>query len=171
VGLSWRLILQYNGGLLNWALGLVGIEPVSWLGQDLALYSVVVADSWQNVPFVTLIIYAALQTLPDDVMDAAYVDGATGWTRLRHVIIPIIKPAILVVLLFRTIFAIRTFGSVWILTEGGPGRASTLISIDAFKLAFRDYDLGLGAAMSFCLLVIGLVVTILYMKWLSRDSI
>jgi multiple sugar transport system permease protein len=171
VGLSWRLMLQYDGGLANWFLGLFHIGPVSFLGQNLSLVSVVVVDTWQNVPFVTLILYAALQSLPGDVMDASRVDGTTAWSQLRYVILPLIKPAVLVVLLFRTIFALRTFGSVWVLTQGGPGRSSTLISVDVYNLAFRDYDLGMGSAMSVALLLIGLVITLIYMRWLNREAL
>ncbi len=169
VGLSWRLMLQYDGGIVNSTLEFLGLPPVYWLGPDMAFTSVVIADAWQNIPFVILIIYAALQVVPRDVREASVIDGANAWQRLRHVIVPLIMPSILVVLMFRMIFAIRTFGTVWLLTEGGPGRATSLISIDVYNLAFRSYDLGLGAAMSFCLLIISGFITVLYMRWLNRD--
>ena len=170
VGLSWRLILQYDG-LANWTLQLAGIPPVYWLGEDLALASIILVDCWQNVPFVTLIIYAALQSLPEDVMDASRVDGASWWARLIHIVIPMIKPAILVVLLFRTVFSLRSFGTVWVLTQGGPGDASTLISIETYRQAFRDFNLGLGSTMSVFLLLIGLIITFAYMRWLNREAL
>ncbi|MQA79749.1 MAG: ABC transporter permease subunit [Streptosporangiales bacterium] len=171
VGMAWRYMYEYSGGALNWLLSLVGLGPVHWLGPDLALLSIIFADAWSNIPFVTLILFTALQTVPRDILDAAAVDGAQRWTRLRHVIIPMVQPAILVVLMFRTMFAIRAFTLVWILTEGGPGGTTNLIAIDVYKSAFSNYNLGLGGALSWVLVAISLVIAILYIRWLNREPL
>ncbi|MFI7024234.1 carbohydrate ABC transporter permease [Micromonospora sp. NPDC049900] len=171
VGNVWRLLYNYDGGLLNWALGLIGVDRVFWLGPDMAFFSIVLTDVWQNAPFVTLVIFAALQTMPKDILEAADLDGATGWARIRQIIVPVVQPAVLLVLIFQTMFAIRSFGTIWILTEGGPGTATTLLSIDIFRVALQSYDVGLASTLSWFLVLINLVVAIIYMRWLKRDSL
>ncbi|MDQ7904795.1 sugar ABC transporter permease [Phytohabitans sp. ZYX-F-186] len=171
VGNMWRLLYNYDGGLLNWALGLVGIDRVFWLGPDMAFASIVLTDVWQNAPFVTLVIFAALQTMPNELLEAADLDGASGWVRIRRVILPIVQPAVLLVLIFQTMFAIRAFGTIWILTEGGPGTATTLLSIDIFRVALQSYDVGLASTLSWFLVAINLIVAIIYMRWLKREPL
>ncbi|WP_162606594.1 carbohydrate ABC transporter permease [Jiangella asiatica] len=171
VGNIWRLLLNFNGGLFNWFLGLVGIDPVFWLGPGRAFWSVVAVDIWQNTPFVTLVLFAAMQTLPSELLEAASIDGARRWQQVRSVIMPMIQPAFLLVLMFQTMFAIRSFSTIWLLTEGGPGNETSLLAIDVFRAALQSYDVGLGAALSWCLLLLSLGITILYIRWLKRDPL
>jgi len=171
VGNIWRLLLNYNGGLINWFLGLFGIEPVFWLGPEHAFQSILMVDIWQNVPFVTLVLFAALQTLPSELLEAAAIDGANRWHQVRSVIVPMIQPAFLLVLMFQTMFAIRSFSTIWLLTEGGPGDRTSLLAIDVFRAALQSYDIGLGAALSWCLLLLSLGITVLYIRWLKRDPL
>lgn len=171
VAMAWRYMFQYRGGVLNWILESLGVGPVHWLGPDLALISIIGVDAWMNIPFVTLVMFAALQTVPGDILDAAAVDGAERWARLRHIIIPMVQPAILLVLMFRTMFAIRSFTLVWMLTEGGPANSTSLLAIDVYKSAFNSYNLGLGGALSWLLVVISLIIAVLYIRWLNRDPL
>ena len=171
VGNVWRLMFNYDGGFINGILSLVGIPPVFWLGPDLAFVSVVVADIWQQLPFVMLVIFAALQTVPHEITEAAEIDGSRGFQTFWYIILPVIRPALLLVLLFETMFAVRAFSTVWVLTQGGPGTSTTLLAVDVYRVALQSFDVGLSAALSCILLAISLLIAVLYIRWLKRDPL
>lgn len=170
-GLSWRLLYNADFGLLNYLLSLLNLDPQIWLGPGWALPSVILVEIWQQTPFVTLIILAGLQGLPTDVMDAAEVDGATGLQRFIYVTLPLLKPIILLALVFRTMFTLRVFTSVWVLTGGGPADSTLVVGVDIYRTAFRYYNFGQAAALSLLLLVITLGFTLIYMRLLRRDAL
>lgn len=169
--LSWRLIFHTEFGLLNYLLGLVGIAPKVWLGEDLSFISVLMVEIWQHTPFVMLIILAGLQTIPHELIEASMVDGASRWQRFRFVILPLMIPIILLALVFRTMFTLRVFTPVWVLTSGGPADSTLVIGIDIYRTAFRYYDLGAAAALSIILLVATLFITLAYMRLLKREAL
>ncbi len=171
VGNVWRLMFNYDGGFINGILSLFGIPPIFWLGADLAFPSIVIADVWQQLPFVMLVVFAALQTVPAEIREAAMIDGAGGWKSFWNIILPVIRPAILLVLLFETMFAVRAFSTVWVLTQGGPGNSTSLLAVDVYRVALQNYDVGLSAALSWILLVISLLIALLYIRWLKRDPL
>ena len=160
IGSMWKLMYNYDFGIFNQALVALGATPVNWLGStDLALMSVIVVDVWHWVPFVFLILFAAVEGLPVDLIEAARVDGATRWQVVRLVMIPLLRPAIVVAFLFRTILAFKVFDEVFLLTSGGPGTATELVNLHLYKVYFEQNQLGYGALLS--LAVIAAIVAFL----------
>jgi multiple sugar transport system permease protein len=149
IGSMWKLMYNYDFGLFNQALGVVGLGPVSWLGSpSLALWSVVIVDIWHWTPFVFLILFAAVEGLPRDVLEAGRVDGASRLQLLRYVTLPLLMPALTVALLFRSILAFKAFDEVYLLTGGGPGTSSELLSLHLYRVFFEQNQLGYGAMLS-----------------------
>jgi multiple sugar transport system permease protein len=149
IGSMFKLMYNHDFGLFNQMLGAIGLGPVSWLGSpSLALWSVVLVDIWHWVPFVFLILFAAVEGLPREVLEAGRVDGATRWQLLWRVTLPLLMPAITVALLFRSILAFKAFDEVFLLTGGGPGTSSELLSLHLYKVFFEQNQLGYGAMLS-----------------------
>ena len=149
IGSMWKLVYNFEFGVINRLMTATGLPPLSWLGStDLALLSVVIVDIWHWTPFVFLILLAGLEALPGDVFEAARVDGATFRQTLRYVVVPMMWPAISVALVFRTIFAFKVFDEVFLLTSGGPGTASEVVSLYIYKVFFQQNQLGYGALLS-----------------------
>lgn len=165
VGIMWRLLLQTDGGPVNDLLGHVGIGPVDFLGDPrLAMPSVIGTDLWLSTPFVVVILLAALQAVPHEVVEAARVDGASPWQMLRWIILPIIKPMILLATLFRTMDAIKRFDTIYVMTGGGPGNATETLDLHAFAYAFTYLDVGKGAAVAVVMLAIIVVISSLLLR-------
>jgi multiple sugar transport system permease protein len=153
IGSMWKLLYNYDFGIFNQALTALGLSPVNWLGStSIALWSVVIVDIWHWVPFVFLIMFAAVEALPIDVLEAARVDGATKWQLLRRVMLPLLRPAIVVALLFRTILAFKVFDEVYLLTSGGPGTSTELVTLHLYKVFFEQNQLGYGSLLSLALI-------------------
>jgi multiple sugar transport system permease protein len=153
IGSMWKLMYNYDFGIFNQIAMSLGFEPVNWLGStNLALMSVIIVDIWHWVPFVFLILFAAVEALPVDVLEAARVDGATGWQALRHVILPLLRPALMVAVTFRSILAFKAFDEVYLLTSGGPGTSTELISLHLYKVFFEQNQLGYGAMLSLAII-------------------
>lgn len=169
IGLIWVFILDPKIGLINRLLGGVGIPPVQWIGGDtLTPYAVSLVFIWSSIGFAMTIFYAGLQVLPDDVMEASALDGATGWQQLRYVTIPMMREtfAIVTILLITNVFKI--FELVYMLTGGGPvHRSDTLVSYMYF-VTFTNQQYGLGMAIAVVVTVLGAVVSIGYLI-LSRE--
>jgi multiple sugar transport system permease protein len=160
IGSMWKLMYNYDFGVFNQMAMAAGIEPINWLGStNLALLSVIIVDIWHWVPFVFLILFAAVEALPVDVLEAGRVDGATGWQALRYIILPLLRPALMVAVTFRSILAFKAFDEVYLLTSGGPGTSTELISLHLYKVFFEQNQLGYGAMLS--LGVIGAIVAFL----------
>ena len=170
-GVVWRLIYNPNFGVLNGTLQLLGIDTtrLTWLADpSVALAAIVLVDVWEWTPFVFLILLAGLQAIPDEPYEAARMDGSSEWQTFRDITLPLLRPAILVAVLLRTMDLLRIFDQVFILTEGGPGRATETVSLYIYKTAFRFSDFGYAAAMSLALLVATLVLSQLYIRLLRR---
>jgi len=160
IGSMWKLMYNYDFGIFNQTLTALGLAPVNWLGStSLALTSVIVVDIWHWVPFVFLILFAAVEGLPTDLLEAARVDGATRWQVVWRIMIPLLRPAIIVAFLFRTILAFKVFDEVYLLTSGGPGTATELVNLHLYKVFFEQNQLGYGALLS--LAVIAAIVAFL----------
>jgi multiple sugar transport system permease protein len=155
IGNMFKLMYNYDFGLFNQVLGALGVSAVSWLGStSLALWSIVLVDVWHWVPFVFLILFAAVEALPVDVLEAAHVDGANRWQMLVRIKLPLLKPAIVVALLFRAILAFKAFDEVYLLTGGGPGTSSELVSLHLYRVFFEQNQLGYGALLSVLTIVV-----------------
>ena len=169
-GVVWRLMLNPNFGAVNGTLKGMGLNTtaLTWTSSPrLAMLSVVAVDVWQWTPFMFLILLAGLQAIPQEPYEAALIDGSSAWQTFRHVTLPLLKPAILVALLLRTMDLLRVFDQVFILTEGGPGFATETISLYIYRTAFRFSDFGYAAAMSFVLLIITNIVSAFYIRVLQ----
>src|SRR4026207_849467 len=173
VGVVWRLLLNPNFGAINGTLKQIGIdtESLTWTASPrLAFLAVIAVDVWQWTPFVFLVLLAGLQAIPQEPYEAALIDGSSRWQTFRHVTLPLLKPSILIVLLLRTMDLLRVFDQIFILTEGGPGFATEMISLYIYRTAFRFSDFGYAAAMSFVLLALTNVISAVYLRVLQDEK-
>ena len=173
VGVVWRLMLNPNFGAINGTLKNFGLntESLTWTASPrLAMLSVIAVDVWQWTPFVFLVLLAGLQAIPQEPYEAALIDGSSRWQTFRYVTLPLLKPAILIALLLRTMDLLRVFDQIFILTEGGPGFATETISLYIYRAAFRFFDFGYAAAMSFVLLALTNVISALYIRLLQNKE-
>jgi multiple sugar transport system permease protein len=171
IGSMFKLMFNHDFGLFNQALSVLGVAPVSWLGStSLALLSVIIVDVWHWVPFIFLILFAAVEGLPREVLEAGRVDGATRWQLLRRVTLPLLRPAITVALVFRSILAFKTFDEVYLLTGGGPGTSSELLSLHLYKVFFEQSQLGYGALLS-VITIIGVMALLVLARWLTQRGV
>lgn len=170
VGLIWRFMFQRDIGIINYGLSFAGVEPISWLSDALpALTAVVIADSWQSMPFMLLILLAGLTAIPDDLPEAAKIDGASELGVIRHLKIPLLAPYIAIALIFETVFKLRIFDLVVTLTRGGPGSDTTPVGLLIQRLFFRYFNGGEAAAASVLLLLAGGLVAFVYLRWVYRE--
>jgi multiple sugar transport system permease protein len=154
VGAIWKLMYNFDFGVLNQMLGAIGLPAVEWLGNaSTALLAVVAVDVWHWTPFVFLLMLAGLESLPQDVYEAAHVDGATFLQELRYITLPMMLPTIVVTLVFRAIAGIKVFDEIYLLTAGGPGTATEVVSFTIFRRFFTEGQMGYGSAMSVVVLV------------------
>lgn len=165
VGLLWRMLLHAELGIVNYVVGLFGIAPVNWLGDvEVAFWTVVMVDIWHQVSFMAILLLAGLSALPREPYEAARMDGASALRCFLHITLPLMRPVIMVALLLRLIFAIKTFDIIFIMTKGGPGTSTDLISYFIYRAAFFGLDIGRASAMSVGLLALVLLLT----AWLYR---
>lgn len=163
----WELIYNFNYGILNYLILSLGIsdQPVSWLGSPTgAFISVVVSDIWKTTPFMTIILLAGLSSINRDLYKQAMIDGTNFVQRFIKITLPLLKPALVVALLFRSIDAIRIFDLIYVLTGGGPGGSTSSISIYAFNY-YVSGDFGYGSAVSVIVFLAAGVLSILYIKF------
>ena len=161
VGLYWRtLMLSPNFGLIDYLVQLLGFEQVNWLGAPTpALISVIVIHTWQWTPFAFLVLLASLASLPPDVYEAARIDRANALQRFWHITLPLLRPAIVIVVIIRAMISLAAFAAIFAATGGGPGTASEILNLYAFKTSFVELNFGYGSALAVSLLVITMVVS------------
>jgi len=171
VGLFWRFIFDPATGLLNHFLKiLIGVGGIRWTtNPKIALFAVVIVDTWMWSPFMMLISLAGLSAVPKYLYEAAEVDRASTWFKFRWITLPMVSPLLLIALLFRTMDAFKLFDLVYVLTrEGGPGTATETVSMNLYKIAFRQQDTGKACAMAYILLLIIIALSSIYIKYLNR---
>jgi len=169
VGLVWRYMYHPTVGMFNKTLKSIGMEPVDWLGQH-ALTSVIIADIWQWTPFIFILALAALQSLPRSALEAARIDGATGWQQIVHIKLPLMMPVLIVTCLLRLIDAFKVLEVILVMTEGGPGLSTEILALRISRTATEFRELGVAAAMSNYLLIMLLLLTICmlaYNRWME----
>ena len=169
----WRWMLDGTSGLVNHVLTTLRIipEPVFWLGSpQLALPAVILATSWTMVPFAMLLIIAGLQNIPRTTYEAAELDGAGSWTSFWRITVPLLRPVLSVVALLGFIYTFKTFDTIFIMTRGGPGDATTVMPILAYNEAFVNFDLGTGASVNTLLLVIPMILAIFYFRSTRKEG-
>jgi multiple sugar transport system permease protein len=160
VGLIWRMFLHPSLGIVNYLLSVVGAEPVNWLGSTkVAIWTIIMVDVWHQVSFMIVLLLAGLSALPKEPYEAARVDGAGTIRAFLHITLPLMGPVIMVTLLIRLIFAVKTYDLVYIMTRGGPGTSTDFISYFIYRTAFVSLNIGEASAMSAILLSLILLLT------------
>ena len=168
--LLWRFMFDADAGIANALLVKVGVldTPIVWFTRAATAWvPVVLADVWKTTPFVALLLLAGLQNIDPTLYEAAEMDGAGAWWQLRHITIPLLAPAILVVLIFRTLDAFRVFDLIYVLTGGGPGTSTEPVSLYAFNALLQNLEFGYGAALSVLVFVATFGLALLYIRALG----
>jgi multiple sugar transport system permease protein len=169
VALLWKWLLNPSDGLVNWLLGLVGIDgPGWWTSRTWAMPSVIVASAWKDLGFVMVILLAGLQSIDETLYEAAKLDGAGAWQRLRSITIPMLTPSLFFVTVISLINGFQVFDQVWVMTEGGPAGSSTVVVEQIVKNTFSFGRAGYASAMSVVLFVIILIVTAAQLRLQKR---
>ncbi|MCP4791457.1 MAG: sugar ABC transporter permease [Gammaproteobacteria bacterium] len=159
VGLIWRYMYHPSIGIFNQTLESIGLGSVDWLGKH-ALMSVIIADIWQWTPFIFILALAALQSLPRSALEAARIDGASGWQQIIYIKLPLMMPVLIVTCLLRLIDAFKVLEVILVMTEGGPGLSTEILALRISRTATEFRELGVAAAMSNYLLMLLLILTI-----------
>lgn len=167
----WRAWFHFDVGYLNNWLRAVGVKPVAWLfDPDLALWSIVLVDVWQTVPFAFLIILAGLRLIPRDVYEAARIDGAGTWRRFVDMTLPLLSPYLLIAALLRCVESFKLFDKVYAMTGGGPGQATETVSLFVYRQGFRFFDIGLASAAAVTMIVIAGALATVYAAAMLRGA-
>jgi multiple sugar transport system permease protein len=166
-GFCWYAFL-YRTGTLNALLGHFGIAQ-NWL-YTTPMLAVIIANVWRGTAFSMLVYSAALSEVPPDLTEAAAVDGASGWQRLRHITLPLIRRAIVSNLMLITLQTLATFGLIYVMTGGGPGTASQTTPLYMYQQSFKFYQLGYGTAMALVLLVVGALFSVIYLRLIRLED-
>jgi len=170
-GLIWRILYHNEYGLINYTLRQLSLSPFSWLSTtQTALISTIIVDIWQWTPLVVLIILSGLQSLPQEPFESATIDGASNFQLFIYLTFPMLRPALLVALLIRFMDTMRIFDTIYILTKGGPGISTEVVSIYIYRRAFRDLDIGYSTALSFVTLAIIIFTSQVFLKSILRKS-
>jgi len=170
VGLIWKLILHPNLGVANYLLSLLRLPSQGWFGDPkIALLSIIGVDIWHETSLILMILLAGLTSLPKAPFEAATIDGADSFQKLRYLTLPLMKPVILVAIMIRMIAALKTYDLIYICTRGGPGTKTQTLSYLVYRKAFRSLNMGLATSLSYILLIIILVVTIILIRVIGRE--
>jgi len=171
VGFAFRFMYNAELGVLPWLLGQIGIQVPRILGDPaVALYAVILVDVWSQAPFAFLVFLAAMQGINPELYEVASIDGASYWQSLRHLTVPLMRRAFLVVLLLRTIDAFKAFDILYVMTEGGPGRATEVLSIFGYNLAFVGWRMGAASAFAMILFYLVVIISTLYIRLIQREE-
>jgi multiple sugar transport system permease protein len=169
----WRFIFNDRYGLFNFVL--FGGDTERYLAPlanpRFAMLAIMAAEIWKTAPFAALIILAGLQTISDEIYEAASIDGATAWQRFRNVTLPLLWPALLLALLFRTIDALRVFDLVFVMTQGGPADATNVLQFYGYKKTFAEGMIGYGSAIAVTVFMISLVLALAYLRALKSERL
>ena len=167
----WSLIFNPLFGPINYILSIFHLPELDWLGTTrYAMISIIITDVWQWTPFCFLILFAGMQGIPQELYDAAKVDGASGWQTVRRITIPLLKRVFVVVILFRSIDLFRTFDTIYVLTSGGPAGATETMPFYTYILGFKRFDMDKAAALSFLLVIIVSLLSIFFIARFEKKE-
>jgi multiple sugar transport system permease protein len=171
--MSWKTMFDPSSGFVDYLLGVFHLPGAhtTWLAHTWTAWTaVLVADAWKNTPFMAILLLAGLQVIPDDVYEAARVDGASTWQTFRKITLPLLTPALLVALIFRTLSAFLIFDVIYIMTGGGPGSSTETLSYVNWRAFLVDTNFGYGGAVSVSLVVMALVIAFVYLRVLRPEE-
>ena len=161
----WKFLVDPEYGALTRPLLEMGLSELRWaIDPTHGIVLICIICIWLHLPFTTVIIYAAMLAVPKHMLEAAAVDGASGWQTMRHVVIPAVMPAIMIALIFRYIISFRIFTEVWLLTGGGPARMTEVMAVYLYKQAFTYTNFGQGAAMAWIMVLVSGAIAAIYMR-------
>jgi multiple sugar transport system permease protein len=160
VGMIWRtFMLAPDFGIVDYLAVSAGVGSKNWLGDPvLAMVSVVAIHTWQWTPFAFMVLLASLASLPEDIYEAARLDRASAWQRFRRITLPLLRPAIVMVVIMRTMVALTAFAAIFTVTAGGPGTATEILNLYAYRKSFTELSLGYGSTVAVALLAVTLVI-------------
>lgn len=167
VGVLWNWLLSGDFGVINHVLLTTGLisEPIFWRSDiDVALYSVILANIWYGMPFNMILLSVGLAAIPDDLYEAAELDGATAWQKFWTITLPMMRATIGAVLALGTIFTLQQFDLFAAITSGGPAGSSTVAQYWSWQLSFREFDFGRGAVISVMMIIVVLAVSLVYVR-------
>jgi multiple sugar transport system permease protein len=171
VAVIWRYLLHTKYGLVNWVLGGIGIGPIDWLGDpDWAMPAIVIFAVWKNFGYNMIILLAGLQTIPDELYDAAKIDGAGSWGQFRHVTLPALTPVMLVVSILTMAGYFQLFAEPYVMTQGGPVESTVSVLYFMYEQGFKWWNLGYATAVAFVLFLILFALTLLQLRISKRWS-
>jgi len=163
----WRTMFDPQQGFVNFVLTKLHLPLASttWLDSTWTAWAaILIADAWRNTPFIAIVLLAGLQVIPSDIYEAAKIDGASAWNTFRRLTLPLLKPALMVALIFRTLQSFMIFDVVYIMTGGGPGTSTNVLAYLNWKAFFTLFDYGYGGAVSVSLVVIALLIAGVYVR-------
>ncbi|QNA86570.1 sugar ABC transporter permease [Sphingomonas sp. So64.6b] len=171
VAVIWRYLLHTKYGLINWGLGGLGIDPVDWLGDpNWAMPAIVIFAVWKNFGYNMIILLAGLQTIPEELYEAAKIDGAGRWAQFRHVTLPALAPVMLVVSILTMAGYFQLFAEPYVMTQGGPVESTVSVLYFMFEQGFKWWNLGFATSVAFVLFVILFAITLVQLKLSQRWS-
>ncbi|NPV52439.1 MAG: sugar ABC transporter permease [Firmicutes bacterium] len=165
IGILWRMLFNPDFGLINYIVTLLGGHKLSWLGTpSLALVGVMLVDIWEWTPFVALCFVSGITALPYNTVEAALVDGASSWQLFWRVTLPLLRPVILVTVLLRLLDAFKVVDTIYVMTAGGPGNTTKLLSLFIYEMGLKYFNIGYASALSWIFIVLMLVLTFYFLK-------
>ena len=161
VGMIWRtFMLAPEFGIVDYLAINAGLGSRNWLGDPLlAMISVIIIHTWQWTPFAFMVLLASLASLPEDIYEAARLDRATAWQRFRRITLPLLRPAIVMVVIMRTMVALTAFAAIFTVTAGGPGTATEILNLYAYRKSFTELSIGYGSALAVALLIVTILIS------------
>jgi multiple sugar transport system permease protein len=168
---TWSWMLNSDSGIVNAFLRAVGLAPIDWLTSPTwSLGAVLIANIWIGIPFNLVIMYSGLQSIPEDLFEAAAIDGATGWQRFWRITFPLLRPVSAITLLLGLVYTLKVFDIIWIMTRGGPATSSTTLAIWSYQLSFGSLlpDFSSAAAVGNILIIIAVIFALIYIRARNR---
>jgi len=171
VGVLWKFMLHPRYGIMNFGLGLLGIRPVQWVADPrFALISVMVVDIWEWTPFMVLVLYAGFISVPREPVEAALIDGASNWQLFIYISLPLILPIVVVAILIRIMDIIKMFDIVYVLTRGGPGDSTELLSLYNFRIGLNYFYMGKAAALSWIIVILVSILAQVFLRMVKFEK-
>jgi len=169
IGYTWRMLYHETIGPLNALLDMVGLPPVAWTSdRHVAIFAIILTDVWHWTPFMFIVLLAALQALPVEVIEAAQLDGTSGWQLFRHIVFPMLVPTAVAVTLLRTLEAFKIVDEIFIITGGGPGVGTESLTLHAYYVGFLSFDLAYGATIALALFLLVMVSALVLVRVTRR---